>query len=137
MTVKHLHEKLGISFQELGALLGVRNMLVAGLLIPNADDYSDSCHVFSMGHPGMIYGCGSVGCIAGSMAILMGHKQPSTYTKQFDECSIRGTDKIAALFYPRTIGADKWYDITPKMAVTAIDNFLNHGDPKWGTIKNN
>jgi hypothetical protein len=135
MTAQHLHEKLGISFQELGALLGVRNMLAAGLLIPNADDYPDGSHVFSMHHPGMVYGCGSVGCIAGSMAILMGHKQPMTYTNQFDQDSLRGKDKIAALFYPRAPNAAMWSDITPKMAVRAIDNFLNYGDPKWGTVR--
>ena len=131
-TKQHLHEKLGISFAELGALLGVRNMLAAGLL--TTPDYSaEGCHAFNMNHPGRLSECGSIGCIAGSMAMVMNNSYPQSYTIQFSPDGDRGKEKIAALFYPRKSKVD-WDLITPTMAVKAIDNFLNYGNPKWETI---
>ena len=136
VDTRHMHEKLGISFQELGALLGVRNMLAAGLMatstgsdVLNMDLAEDKgCHVFDMNYPGQVIGCGSVACIGGSMAMLMG-KNPRNYV------STNGSEtKLGPLFWPRN-NVVRYRSITQKMAVRAIDNFLNYGDPKWDTIK--
>lgn len=132
---KHLHEKLGISFAELGALLGTRTLIERGLLthLHPFDFFADDRgHYINMGvtckqnkH------CGSVHCIGGTMALLMG-MDPHTANDYVAEKEFGSRTKgLSALFYPKDFDYDR---ITPKQMIAAIDNYLKDGKPRWDTI---
>lgn len=111
-TPKHI--KLQIEEKELLALLEVRRKLVEGELD----------HKFTMA---MVYddlGCGTVGCIAGWMAIEMS-LNPDRYASR------HRSNALCPLFYPQTILINQWADISVAQAVQAIDHFLETGRPNW------
>lgn len=130
---KHWHEKLRITFRELGALLGTRNMLAANLLEHDGQYHSDAddSHRFDMSTQCKVNGCGTISCIGGTMAFIMG----------IDEIDYVGTGfthgnhspVLRSLFFPTDLpmSVDNWHKITPAQAVKAIDNFLNTGKPNW------
>lgn len=123
---QHLHEKRGITFQEMGALLGVREMLARGLLKDPGALHEDGAHDFNMNIPCRLDGhCGTVACIGGTMALLMGQLSPSRYVAGG---GLNG--KLGRLFYPDT-ALVQWQSITPAQAVRAIDNWLDNGNPRW------
>lgn len=135
-------EKLGISVQELLALLGVREALERNLIKHNpkptrvspgmlsvpAPDNNASCR-FNMSYAGNAADCGTVACIGGWMALAM-NKVPTTYVSEQSE-----QDGLYNLFYPRSLrdnGHDlHWSLITPKHAVKVIDHFLATGKADW------
>lgn len=139
----HLHEKRKIRFVELGALLGVREMLRTGVLAFDGEKECEaSVHKFHMGTSGEQYSCGTVGCIGGNMAMLMGIK-PHNYGTYVDERYARDnlvdyngnmirSPSLAPLFYP-PLGLN-WDKIGPKQAIKAIDNWLKTGKPKWNAV---
>ena len=143
---KQLHEKLGITFAELGALLGTKAMLetavVAGTNECMYDDDRDSVlmaagiHVFDMNTAARTHACGSVSCIGGTMGLIMG-KTPvaaTTYVgcaemqHNFYYRYLQGTvlhsPSLHPLFFPRSIAADKWRGVTRQQAVMDNNTFL-------------
>lgn len=136
---KHLHEKRGITFQEYGALLAVRAMLERGDLTfvkGNGIDctvmqtVAGGAHLFTMSHPGAQHECGTVGCIGGYMGGIMGRIGIPFGHKQEDS-------PLYPLFYPDTkwkASQYTWEWITPKVAVQAIDNWLETGRPGWNAL---
>jgi hypothetical protein len=130
--VQHLHEKRGITFPEYGALLGTRAMLAAGTL-----EHGKACHTvplphehqFDMNKSCFAYGCGTVSCIGGTMALIMG-MSPSTARSYVSNSS----ETLRDLFYPQDLHSTKWHRITPRQAVKAIDNWLRTGKPMWKNV---
>lgn len=133
------HEKLGITFQELGALLGFHAMLKYGVASWHSydatTDYSDSDaammltrqgqHLFNMGQICKFTAhCGSLGCIGGHMALLMG-VHPRQYT-DVDRSPI-----LDKLFYPPHPVDFNYNEITAEDAVGVIECFLATGHVDW------
>lgn len=128
-----LHERLDITFAEYGALLAVREMLKAGVLLHRPTKYTPAAHVFNMGISCTTNDhCGSVGCIGGTMGLVMGLDAGDA--AQFVYSASNNT-RLRRLFFPNMSSA-RYRHITPKNAVRAINNFLN---PKianpWEGIK--
>lgn len=133
------HEKLGISFAELGALLAVRTMLATGVLT-DAKGRSlpdESEHGFNMNQACQTDGCGSIGCIGGTMGQIMQAGNPARYVKQQDY----DHTPLGPLFFPRftkgkRTGQDlpSWDEIKPREAIRAIDSFLATGKPHWQKV---
>lgn len=136
------HERLGISFQELGALLATRSLLESGTVThvamgfcshskPYVDPHE---HGFSMRFAMQEQGCGTLGCIGGTMAMIMG-KEPARYTESGGgpTGSMHNYGPMRNLFYPphsRQSSTD-WDRITPQVAVMAIDLFLASKEINW------
>lgn len=137
---KHLHEKLKITFQELGALLGTRAMLDTQLLPKTPKNHvsqynlPDNRHEFNMNYACIRGGeCGTVSCIGGTMALIMG-EDPDDYVGKYGHGSIGGV--FRTLFYPEVRGETlhSFATITAKQGVKAIDNFLQCGTPRWERV---
>lgn len=142
----HIHERLGLTFQEYAALLAVRQLLVSGdIKLTYSNKPCDNGHYFNMAEP-LIKGdepnteCGSVGCIGGYMAFVMGMH----YGDVMDFVNAHTKDEeghqarlIRDLFFPPDDGQFSWNDLTPEMAVEAIDNFIKTGTPQWTSIAEN
>lgn len=130
---KHVHEALGISFAELGALLGTRELLKRGWITHVKDDPNggprDGAHEFHMAIPCSGGNCGSISCIGGTMGLLMGMDEgdATRYVGEQDRHSV-----WHALFFPPN--HLDWNKATPAKAVKAIDNFIKLGKPKWETL---
>ena len=146
---KQLHEKLGITFAELGALLGTKAMLELAVVTGTNecmydDDYDSALmaagiHVFDMNTAATTYACGSVSCIGGTMGLIMG--KTSEAARTYVGCAVPrdnfyyryspGTlhsPSLHPLFFPSIASedsvADKWRGLTRQQAVKAINNFL-------------
>lgn len=149
MAKQHLHEKLGITFQELGALLGTRALIVSGALVHDGTKRCDpGVHKINMNCACDVYECGSVHCIGGTMGLLMGKDQweTDTYVRKS-----RYESPLGDLFYPPvpdnrslTVGAAAepsggafYLTITPDKMLAAIDNFLENGKPRWKSLFRN
>lgn len=127
------HTKLGIEFAELGALLGVLKMLETGVLgfaKPVKDKFdglelpvtpSDK-HLFNMATKVRSNECGTIGCIGGNMALILG-KSPIGYVGE--------GGVLGPLFFP---SGYEFSTVEPKQAIKAIYNFLATGKPKWEKI---
>ncbi len=136
---KHLHEKLGISFRELGALLGTRELLRRGLLEVDRKyaGFEPNKHKFNM-RCGMVEGdCGTVGCIGGTMYLLMNNKanfaRPYYYDPMGYVDSVKGA--LHELFYPPFIARDDGRTATVRQAIKAIDNYLAGSKKPWEGIE--
>jgi len=141
---KHLHEKRGITFQELGALFAVREMLKAQVVTHTADRYVDeSGHYVNMNVTCKLNGsCGSIGCIGGTMALIMGHSEGAADCYVMAHHDTRGNDaSLGALFFPPTNRADDaaavYRNITPTQMIAAITNFIERGKPFWKAVLRN
>jgi len=147
---QHLHEKRKITFQEYGALLGVRAMLAANALTHDRQrrriEAAPGEHGFNMCTKCKMSKCGTVSCIGGTMAFLMGrdpayyvedHNPPSpcgpgVFPRDVRSCSV----SLIPLFYPTEVGkVYTWTWIKPAVAVKAIDNWLRTGRPGWKALK--
>lgn len=133
--IKSLHEKRGVTFQELGALLAVREMLKQGLLEHSLErqqlDKIKNKHVFSMGNSGECNtSCGSIGCIGGYMSMIM-HPDitGNLYVRNYRSHSLN-----LLFFPPNEVAGWDWEKITPKQAIKAIDNWLATGKPQWEKV---
>lgn len=137
------HEKLGLTFRELGALLAVRQMLATGVLKYHAWGYYDSwgaydkmedgCHMFNMAEPLTKAHCGSIGCVAGNMALILGEDVGAVLRKGRGYDGRTENSNIAELFFPghtRLVKPD-WKTCREKVAVRAIDQFLAGKRPDW------
>ncbi len=141
MAKKHLHEKRGISFVELGAMLGVRELLKQGLMeftgsahgmIGGQHEFHMACTIQEDGD------CGSIGCIGGTMGMLMGmgRNQAHNYVMSHHSDDYMAGRKpgdpkspLTNLFYPPM--SRNWNKATPAKAIQAIDNWLKTGKANW------
>lgn len=142
----HKHEKLGISFVEFGALLAVRELIRGGYVhhVRKVDAFvwgnvweqvlrkqPSGCHLINMSVTEASAECSSVGCIGGTMAMIMGKDDPDLYVK-------RSGGEMRKLFYPPQDGVYKnepeYDDITPKQMLAAIDNFIARGKASWPAV---
>lgn len=143
--------ELGITDEELAALLIVRDNLSNGTFVHQpklSDDLcnhkrpvdSDTKPYFNMGLATTHGHCGSVGCIGGWVATILYGGKIDAQKMADNEVSIDGyvanggeNGTLDDLFYP-PFSLDKWDDITPAQAAKAIDNLLHFGDPHWDQI---
>jgi len=132
------HQELGITFRELGALLGTREMLKDGTLTHIYDPtepYGD-LHLFNMGITCRTKGCGSVACIGGTMAMILGYSESdsaadiSSYVNRGGDGSPLGKAHLHDLFFPLETPSHTMDQITNEMAVEAIDRYLA-GETPW------
>ena len=132
---KNLHERRGITFAELGALMGTRAMLISGLLKPTNSRWPVShLHCFNMAVQGKQQDCGTVSCIGGTMALIMG-KNPVDYVGASLDIG-QASPAFRELFFPPQIRTtDEWEWITPAIAVKAIDKWLRTGKPGWKALR--
>lgn len=149
---KHIHEERGVTLAEFIALLGVRNMLATGLISYSADKVAcPHKHTFNMETQGEVHECGSVGCIGGYMALVLGKVTPEDAQPAGIRVN-RGMSRYVGngisdgshspslrdLFFP--YAKDRYGELvgfsayTPFMAVDAIDNWINTGDPDWQSV---
>lgn len=136
MTTKHLHEKLGITFQELAALFAVRALLDRQLIsfTPDSDIEPEAGeHMFNMNIGCVTHHCGSIGCIGGYMGMVMGVDGSHYVASKQDDGLLGPRAPLRALFYPPN--DLRWDTIEPHHAVKAIDNFIKAGDPMWWSIE--
>jgi len=134
---KHLHDRRGVSFEELIALYGVRAMLASGEIkstlsfniLPTA-----TAHLFNMGVTCETSHCGSIACIGGYMAMVL--QKPIAWVSPYNAQPHpadpeRAPKSLVPLFFPHE---DDYDHITNKQAIKAIDNWLETGRPKWRAI---
>lgn len=137
--------QLDISDVEFDALKVVSEGLRTGkyrhIIQPFDSVEANTGPVFNMAIAYDNYSCGQAACIGGWTALTMGippdEADDYVYSKekQYDDATdqvIKPAALIKSLFFP----GDDWEyeDITPVQAATAIDNFLDCGDPKWKAI---
>lgn len=159
MKIASLSE-LGITEEELDALLATREILALGVKVGEAGfdmstpiDRTNKNHTADpvvTGLPeGKTYHCGSALCIGGWMKLIMLNVMPAKdgnlWITDEQETKISNyvyNEKIHypifKLFYPDHDFGPRWSpafeSITKEQAVKAIDNFLAFADPKWNEI---
>lgn len=125
---KHLHERRGVTFQELGAVLGTREMLRLGVLKHSKANYPKAGeHTFNMNVACNRLDCGTASCIGGTMAMLMGR-----FNTTMDYVQCNRSASLEDLFYPPQYL--DWDKATNKVAIQAIDNWLKDGKPRWAKL---
>ena len=120
------HEELGMTFAEYGALLGTRELLRSSLMGHGPDGFPSAReHTFNMNVCCITFACGSVSCIGGTMALIMGVcvRDIRDYV-----CS---HEVLRSLFFPSGFNFNL---VTAEQAVAAIDNFLETGAPRWSEV---
>lgn len=144
MTAKHAN--LPITFAELGALLGTEQMMKHRMIVhagPDKEGYSpyphDDAHEFNMDVTCKVSGCASVGCIGGTMALIMGLNSSkadyyvrSSTVGQYYKDYIAHSPALTSLFFP-----PRGYDykkITLPVALKAIKQFRETGTVNWRKI---
>lgn len=124
------HKKLHFSFEELGAFLGTYTMLRTGVLKMQNPRYNGGIeaqpgkHTFNMGRAGEEKDCGSVGCIGGNMAFIMG-LGPDEYVGE-------SHGEKRKLFYPPSKYA--YSKIPIKAVLKAMENYAATGKANWAKI---
>lgn len=123
----------GLNDAEHMALLEVKRMLGTNeviynpkpVLIEDHDIDPPDRNVFNMDYVIQRAECGTVYCIGGFMAMLLGE-----YPYGF--VSGKRDTKIHELFMPSNV--INWSEITKEQAIKAIDNFIESGDPRWKEV---
>lgn len=116
------HETLGLAFKDVIALLGVRDALVTGVIkYSRSKCVKPANHTFNMAVSERHADCGTVGCIGGNMAMVLG--------VEADRYVSDAIPIIYSLFYPPI--QYEYTRITAAESVKAIDNFLRTGKPMW------
>lgn len=149
---KSLHEKRKVTFAELIALYGTRAMLQEKVLTFNkyrrrGDSFYPAPHEheFNMAVVCRQNECGTVGCIGGTMGIVLG-LYPMEYVAAnnsrmgrlayppglFENHPTRRSAALHDLFFPPEKYA--YSTITPQQAVKAINNWLKTGKPMWAKV---
>ena len=132
---KHLHERRGVSFEELIALYGVRAMLASGEIKRTLSlNVLPTAHLFNMSVTCETSHCGSIACIGGYMAMVL--QKPKAWVSKYNiqphhTDPERAPKSLVPLFFPHEGDYDQ---ITNKQAIKAIDNWLETGRPKWRAI---
>lgn len=131
------HKELGLTFPEYGALLGTKALLESGMLWhnPSGREIGSDVHQFDLGTTCKTRDCGSISCIGGTMAIIMGMDADAAdkwvWMRRYD----RGLEE---LFFPRHLmDSHAMEEITPEQAAAAIGNFLQTGQPEWKKVAPN
>ena len=139
---KSEHERLGITFAEFGALLGTEAMLREHNLQHTPVRYAQDkhSHKFNMALACDFNGCGTVSCIGGTMALIMGMNMRENV---LDYVGIRlgegrHSPALKPLFFPpkEDVLGIEWDAITPAQALKAIANFKKDRHPRWKQIIN-
>ena len=134
---KSEHERLGITFAEFGALLGTEAMLREHNLqhTPVRCAQDKHSHKFNMGMACDFNGCGTVSCIGGTMALIMGMNTSENvcYYVGARLGEGRHSPALKPLFFPNVRGIE-WDAITPAQALKAIANFKKDRKPCWKQI---
>ena len=121
------HEELGISFAEYGALIATRTMLACGVLVHGKTVVPHEHH-FNMAVLCKVGGnCGTLSCIGGTMALIMGYDQ-----RRAADYIVRSKGELENLFFP---SRPLYRDLTTKQALAAIDNYLTTGQAQWNKCK--
>lgn len=133
----HLHEKRGVTFAELGALLGTRALLtMKGMTHTRACSVPGGKHTFRMDIGAQTDNlCGTASCIGGTMGLILftgAVDRASRFVAEVD--GSRPPSPFQDLFYPHVVYHSMWYEITPQHAVAAIDNWLKTGKPRWEKV---
>lgn len=131
----HLHEQRRVTLPELLALLGVRSAIDSGLI---TGARGRQTHGLNMNLSYMSIGsCGSVACIGGYMALVLGKKPERYVAGRYSGLREQGhpdvcSEPLIDLFFPDAVIG--WDRITPTHCVQAIDNWLAHGNPLWRRV---
>lgn len=134
------HVQLGLRYATYVALLGVRELLKTRIVThnPNVTGARGSAlnhHKqdqnlplrFNMRHVASRADCGTVGCIGGHIALVLGVSHPSIFVEN-------APPALYELFYPEIVSSSDWNNITEKMAVKAINNYLYTGRAQWHKV---
>ncbi len=130
------HEKLGITFAELGALLGTLSMLeneVIHHVKPRSINkvLTSGKHVFNMNIWLKKYDCGTASCVGGTMNLITG-KDP-----EFGDGNRGHACPLNVLFFPnrgkRIIG--DYSHITVPQTIKTIKHFLATGKVDWSHVR--
>jgi len=116
---------LKISDAEFGALVKVLGMLERGDLKTVEYGPPTGPFDFNMSCSGISSECGTVACIGGWVAVLMGRKGDDIARYVNDQES---DGVLAPLYWPDEVGA---LDATAPQASVALRNYLTHGEPRW------
>lgn len=152
MTTKKYktHEELGITFREHLAIMGVLTAAKRGVFAPsqpctNTFQAIHGAHVLDMGTSLHTHACGTVGCIGGHVALLLGERG-STYVMRHDIRRMHDQAAMAPLvllYFPsvwrkghwvRRSGSE-WGHISLSAIVKAIENFLTGARNPWDGVK--
>lgn len=139
------HTKLGITFIELGALLGTHALMTSKVIHhdPKADNgpIPTDDHTFNMGISCRTQGCGSVSCIGGTMGLIMGMNQHDAsryvnYTKDGGIYTLTDNERhhsprLKTLFMPHIIDSDCWPLLSTRVVLKVIEHFLATGRVAW------
>lgn len=121
------HEELGIQQWEHDALVKLIDYLPTLENAPHTWKAPDG-NAFCMSEAGEKWECGTVACIGGWAYIIS--KVDNRVSRANRYVWRNEVGPLAPLYFPHVIGSD-WTGITVDIAVQAIKNFLNTGDPKW------
>jgi hypothetical protein len=64
--------------------------------------------------------CGTIACIGGTATLISGVK-----------FGYHSNNRLRDLFQPAFVAMNRWSDITPAQAATALRSYLTTGDAKW------
>lgn len=137
------HTKLRIHYRTYAALLAVRELLKIDAIKHNptvrfqrglelGGRTLDVCPLrFNMTMSAKTADCGTVACIGGHMALVLGDADPDVFVTN-------AQGALRELFYPLVLRRDgavsAWNEVTPRHAVKAIDNYLTTGRAQWHKI---
>lgn len=119
-------EALGVSRAEWSALAAVLGMLERGELCHGNEAVGQA---FCMSATFAKDDCGTIGCIGGYVAMLMGESSPDDYI-----CQYRDSGALTKLYFPRKPDGGllpTLYQVTTEQAAIALRNFLATGEPDW------
>lgn len=132
------YKELGITEREHQAFITLLGMLERGEI---THEFDASCYgrekmFFNMNDPyrpkytTLGYRCGTVACIGGWAAHLMGLGDPHGYVN-----GGYGSSRLRTLFFPTIEVPDASYDeITTEQAAQALRNYLTRGGAHWAEI---
>lgn len=120
--------ELGISDAEYSALQAVLRMFEREEVVHSSgvDDYQGAC--FNMGSTWSRSDCGTLGCIGGYVATVLG-VSPDKYIYQYQNFG-----RLTQLYFPRNKNGcliDELISVTPAQAALAIRSLLTTGEPRW------
>lgn len=122
-------EELGLGEAELAAHITVLGMLERGELkhIPEPS-YRKRQNGFNMSFDGLETPCGTVACIGGWVAVILGDKATWGYVAG------PAIDTPRRRLYWPLGGDDVMKTITTSQAAMALRNYLTTGEPRWEEV---
>lgn len=122
-------EELGLTKEQFNALVKTLKWLRNDArYIDNADDPGKGRYFNMSVWDVAPHRCDSVGCIGGTAAYFSGNE------KLFSG-AIPQSEALSDLFYPDIVeDLEALQRITTAQAATALSNYLNYGDARWGKV---